>query len=76
MAGISFGGSIISRRGEGIQILGHRGRGDHHVRVKVHVPKKLSSKQKELLRAYVETEEHQDMPEHKSFWGKIKDYLG
>ena len=42
--------TIISRRGQGIQILGHRGRGDHHVRVKVSVPKKLSSEHAEQLR--------------------------
>ena len=40
------------------------------------MPKKLNSKQKELLRAYADTEEHQDMPEHKGFWEKIKDYIG
>ena len=40
------------------------------------MPKKLTGKQKELLRAYAETEEHQDMPGHKGFWEKIKDYIG
>ncbi|MCA9680564.1 MAG: M28 family peptidase [Myxococcales bacterium] len=36
--------------GEGIPVLGGRGKGDHHVRVKVTVPKKLSSDQEDKLR--------------------------
>ena len=43
--------TIITRRGEGIPMLGGRGRkGDHHVRVRVTVPKKLSAEQEERLR--------------------------
>jgi len=45
---------IISRRGKGIPILGHRGHGDHHIRVKVTVPKKLSGEQEEKLRELAE----------------------
>jgi molecular chaperone DnaJ len=43
--------TIITRRGEGIPVLGGRGKGDQHVRVKVTVPKKLTSEQDEKLRA-------------------------
>ncbi|PRQ09634.1 molecular chaperone DnaJ [Enhygromyxa salina] len=43
--------TIITRRGEGIPVLGSRGKGDQHVRVKVTVPKKLTSEQDEKLRA-------------------------
>ena len=42
--------TIVTRRGEGIPILGHRGRGDHHIRIKVTVPKKLSGDQEEAMR--------------------------
>jgi molecular chaperone DnaJ len=43
--------TIITRRGEGIPVLGSRGKGDQHIRVKVTVPKKLTSEQDEKLRA-------------------------
>ncbi|MCA9698850.1 MAG: molecular chaperone DnaJ, partial [Myxococcales bacterium] len=42
--------TVITRRNEGIPVLGGRGKGDHHVRVKVTVPKKLSSDQEDKLR--------------------------
>jgi molecular chaperone DnaJ len=42
--------TIITRRGQGIPVLGGRGKGDQHIRVKVTVPKKLSSEQEEKLR--------------------------
>ncbi|PRP92890.1 Chaperone protein DnaJ [Enhygromyxa salina] len=43
--------SVITRRGEGIPVLGGRGsKGDHHIRVRVTVPKKLTSEQEETLR--------------------------
>jgi molecular chaperone DnaJ len=43
--------SVITRRGQGIPVLGGRGRGDHHVRVRVTVPKKLTAEQEDKLRA-------------------------
>jgi molecular chaperone DnaJ len=43
-------GDVVLRRGEGIPVLGGRGRGDHHVHVQVVVPKKLSSDQEKALR--------------------------
>ncbi|NVB39361.1 molecular chaperone DnaJ [Pseudenhygromyxa sp. WMMC2535] len=46
--------TVITRRGEGIPVLGGRGKGDHHVRVKVSVPKKLSSEQHDKLKALAE----------------------
>lgn len=69
-------GELFRIKGAGLPNLRSARRGDVIVAVLLEVPKKLTAKQKELLRAYVETEEHQDMPEHKSFWGKIKDYIG
>ncbi|EDM78485.1 dnaJ protein [Plesiocystis pacifica SIR-1] len=43
--------TIITRRGKGIPVLTGRGKGDHHVRVRVTVPKKLSGEQEDKLRA-------------------------
>ncbi|MGB1123959.1 MAG: molecular chaperone DnaJ [Phycisphaeraceae bacterium] len=69
-------GELFRIKNAGLPNLRGGRRGELIVAVLLEVPKKLNSKQKELLRAYADTEEHQDMPEHKSFWGKIKDYLG
>ena len=69
-------GELFRIKGAGLPNLRSSRRGDLIVAVLLEVPKKLTGKQKELLRAYAETEEHQDMPEHKGFWKKIKDYIG
>jgi molecular chaperone DnaJ len=42
--------AILTRRGQGIPVLGGRGKGDQHIRIKVTVPKKLSAEQSEKLR--------------------------
>ncbi|MBI4427162.1 MAG: molecular chaperone DnaJ [Candidatus Magasanikbacteria bacterium] len=42
-------GQLIRLRGHGIQHLGHSGRGDHYVRVKIRVPRRVSRGAKKLL---------------------------
>jgi molecular chaperone DnaJ len=42
-------GTVITARGHGMQRIGQRGRGDLHVVVNVHVPKKLSRKARKLF---------------------------
>jgi molecular chaperone DnaJ len=42
-------GQLIRLKGRGITQLGRSGRGDHYVKIKIRVPKKLSKKAKELL---------------------------
>ncbi len=42
-------GQLIRLKGRGIIHLGRSGRGDHYVRVKIRVPKKISKKTKQLL---------------------------
>jgi len=69
-------GDLFRIKNAGLPNLRGGRRGELIVAVLIEVPKKLSSKQKELLRAYAETEEHQDMPGHKGFWEKIKQYIG
>ncbi len=69
-------GDLFRIKSAGLPNLRSGRRGDLIVAVLLEVPKKLNAKQKELLRAYTETEEHQDMPTHKGFWEKIKDYIG
>ena len=44
--------TIIRLRGKGIKNLRGSGKGDHYVRIKVVIPKNLSSRQKELLKEF------------------------
>lgn len=69
-------GDLFRIKSAGLPNLRSARRGDLIVAVLLEVPKKLNAKQKELLRAYAETESQQDMPEHKGFWEKIKEYIG
>ena len=46
--------TVFKLRDRGIQILNGRGKGDQLVRVKVDVPRKLTEKQKQLLREFEE----------------------
>lgn len=68
-------GTIFRLKGKGIPYMRHGGRGDQKVRVKVEVPRKLTEKQKELLRAYAQECGDYVTEESKGFWGKIKDAL-
>ena len=43
---------LVVRRGQGIPHLNGQGRGDHLIRFKLEVPRKLSSKQEKLLREF------------------------
>lgn len=51
-------GTLIRLSGRGVPRLRGGGRGDHYVKVKVTVPKKLTGKQKELLEALQKEEDH------------------
>jgi len=54
--------AIIRMRGKGVPYTRGSGRGDHYVRVKVTVPTRLTSKQKEILRQF------EDESSKKSKW--------
>ena len=65
--------TVFRIRDKGVPVLGSRNRrGDHHVRVQIAVPKKLTPKQKELLQAFAAacgestTEESAATPENKA----------
>ena len=65
-------GDTIVRRGEGIQRIGHPGRGDQVVLFKVEIPTKLSAREGELLRELA-TEMGEDVKEPKrSLFGRMK----
>ena len=64
--------SQLRKRGAGMPVLQGRGRGDLVVEVQVETPTKLSSRQKELLREFRETETGEECPESRGFFDRIK----
>jgi len=66
-------GKQIRQRGAGMPVLRGRGHGDMVVQIDVETPTKLSSKQKELLREFQETETGAESPASSGFFGKLKD---
>ncbi len=66
-------GKVFRLRGQGLPVLESRGRGDQLVRVFVEVPRKLTDRQKELLREFGEIETEKSGS--KSFFEKIVDYF-
>lgn len=70
-AGIQSG-KQLRRRGIGMPVLQGRGRGDLVVEIMVETPTKLSSRQKEILREFQETETGDECPESAGFFAKLK----
>ena len=70
-------GRILRMRGKGIKHLNGGGSGDQLVRVNVWVPKKVSTKEKELIKELEKQHnihpKESDQHENKSFFEKIKD---
>jgi len=69
-------GEILRVRGKGVPHLGGYGRGDELVRVVIEVPRKLSSRQEELLRELAGEEQQNVTPARKSFLARLKDHFG
>ncbi|BBB92777.1 MAG TPA: molecular chaperone DnaJ [Methylomusa anaerophila] len=63
-------------REKGIPHLRGHGRGDQHVRVKVVTPRKLTERQKEILREFAKTGGGDSGIEEKGFFKKFKDAFG
>lgn len=66
-------GTTFRLRGHGIPLLRGHGRGDHHVRVKIVVPSKLTGEQRELLRKLAVSFGEEAGDDDKGFMGKVKD---
>jgi molecular chaperone DnaJ len=67
-------GTSFRLRGRGIPKLRGYGRGDHHVKVKVVTPTKLTEEQKELLREFdAKGTNEQSSDKGKGFFNKFKD---
>ena len=65
-------GTIFKLKNKGIQYLRSNGRGDQYVKVNVEVPKKLNSKQKELLSQFAKLSGDDVHEQNKSFFDKMK----
>ncbi len=68
-------GTVFRLRGKGVKRLYRTDRGDHYVTVKVEIPKNLSKKQSELLKAFDDSLDEKNMADKKSFFEKMKDYF-
>lgn len=66
-------GTVIRLRGQGIQNLRGAGKGDLYIKVNVEIPRKLTDKQKELLRQFDETLTGKEYEAKKSFFERMKD---
>ncbi len=60
-------------RGQGIQQLGGQQKGDLIFRVRVEIPKRMTDKQRELLRQFDENSTGREYEQRKSFFDKVKD---
>jgi len=74
-AGIQSG-KQLRQRGAGMPVLQGRGRGDLVIQVDVETPSKLSTRQRELLEMFRETETGEECPDSQGFFAKIKTALG
>lgn len=69
-------GTSFRLKGKGIKNLNGLGYGDQYVNVEVEIPKNLSAKQKELLKAFGESVGMQNYQKKESFFDKMKKTLG
>ncbi|MCB0330902.1 MAG: molecular chaperone DnaJ [Bdellovibrionales bacterium] len=68
-------GKVFTLRHKGVPVLGTNQRGDLHVRLAVHVPKKLSDPHRKLLEQLRALEGDHPLHEEKSFFEKLKEKL-
>ena len=66
-------GTKFRLRGQGIQYLNGRGRGDQYVIVDVEIPKKLNRTQREALKAFEDSLKDENYEKRKNFFKNLKD---
>ncbi len=69
-------GEQLRHRGAGMSVLNGRGRGDLVARILVETPTRLSKEQKKLLEEFRATETGDECPAAKSFFSRVRDFLG
>jgi molecular chaperone DnaJ len=68
-------GEVFKLKGKGLPDVRSHRMGDELVQVLVEIPKKLTDKQKQLLREYATTEDGHVLPQRKGFLDKLKDVI-
>lgn len=68
-------GQSLRLRGKGFPNVHGKGKGDLMIQIIVETPVKLSAKQKELLKAFEESESTQNHPKKKSFVESVKQFF-
>ena len=66
-------GEVFKLKGKGLPDIRSYRTGDELVQILIEVPKKLSEKQKQLLRDFAATEDSTVMPQRKGFLDKLKE---
>ena len=66
-------GTKFRLRGQGIQYLNGRGRGDQYVIVDVEIPKKVTRAQREALKAFEDSMKEDNYEKRKGFFKNLKD---
>ena len=66
-------GTKFRLRGQGIQYLNGRGRGDQYVIVEVEIPKKLNRTQREALNAFEDSLKDENYEKRKGFFKNLRD---
>ena len=66
-------GTKFRLRGQGIQYLNGRGRGDMYVKCEVEIPKKLNKTQREALKKFEGTLKEENYEKRKGFFKRLKD---
>lgn len=66
-------GTKFRLRGQGIQYLNGRGRGDQYVIVDVEIPKKVTRAQREVLKAFEDSMKEDNYEKRKGFFKNLRD---
>jgi molecular chaperone DnaJ len=68
-------GEVFKLKGKGLPDIRSYRNGDQIVQIMIEIPKKLTEKQKQLLREFATTEDNNVMPQRKGFVDRLKDML-
>lgn len=68
-------GEVFKLKGKGLPDLRTHRHGDELVQILVEIPKRLTDRQKQLLREFATTEDGSHMPQRKGFLEKLKDMI-
>ena len=68
-------GEVFKLKGKGLPDIRSYRNGDEVVQILVEIPKKLTERQKQLLREFADTEDDKVLPQRKGFLDKLKDMI-